>query len=88
MWRIKGVIHVRLNLTLVGGQHVVSHDTCFPSEKVAPDTLITRALVDRRAGLDPLNNKFLLPAIHNLFLFAFILSVIHAFTRKTSYKLM
>ena len=75
-------------MTLGGCQRVVSRDTCFTSEKVAADTHITGAWVDPRAGLDHLNNKFLLLGIHNLFLFAFILSVIHAIPRKTSYILI
>jgi hypothetical protein len=82
MGRIKDVFHVLGNLTLGGGQHVISSDTCFTSEKVAPNTHITGAWVDPRTGLDTLNNTFLLPGIHNLFLFAFILSVIMQFLRK------
>jgi len=53
-----------LSLTLGGGQRVVSRDTCFTSERVAPYIHITGVWVNLRSDLDPLNNKFLLPGIH------------------------
>jgi len=54
MWRIKCVFNTGLGLTLGGGERAVSCDTCFTSEKVAPDTHITE-WVDPRAGLFPLS---------------------------------
>jgi len=44
--------------------------------------------VDPRTGLDPLNNKFLIPGMHSLLLFAFFLSAIQAIPRKTIYILI
>jgi hypothetical protein len=88
LWSIKDVFYIRLSLTLGGCQRVVSRDTCFTSEKVAPDIHITGTWGDPWAGLDPLNNKFFLLGINNLFLFVFFPSLIHAIPRNTSYILI
>ena len=43
MWRIKGVFHICLSLTLGGGYRVDSCDACFTSERGDPDIHITGA---------------------------------------------
>jgi len=87
MWRIKGVFHVRLSLTPGGGQRVDSCGTCFAFENVAPVTHITE-MGGSQDWFGSLDNKFLLPVMHNILLFAFILSAIHAIPRKTIYILI